>query len=275
MQWRRARSARAQRSAREKPRSIAFVTLRDHLVVLADPAAVADAAAARIRDAAIEAIAARGRFTLALTGGSSPLETYGRLASDPFRDAIDWTRVELFWGDERAVGPDRLESNFGAANQRLVSRVAIPPACVHRMKGERVDLDRAAADYAATLRANTDADDAGVPVLDLLLLGIGADAHILSLHPGAPAIHGVDADVIAIIDPPMNPALSRITMTPRVLFAARAVLVFAHTASKAAPLAALLDAPENPSQVPAHLLRHARGHVTILADRAAAGSLSV
>jgi 6-phosphogluconolactonase len=245
--------------------------LRDRLRVVEDPAAVAEHAARFIADAAREAVRAHGRFTLALTGGSSPLDTYAKLATPEYRDAIDWSKTHLFWGDERAVPADRAESNYGGAHKRFVANVPIPAGNVHRMQGERADLEAAARDYAVELRATCDRDGTDAPVLDLLLLGIGGDAHILSLHPGCPAIRGVDADVIALRDPPMNPALSRITFTPRVLDAARSVLVFAHTAAKAAPLKALLDGDDDPMKYPAQLLRRARGRVTILADRAAAG----
>ena len=245
------------------------MNLREHLQVLDDPTAVAQRAAQFICDAARDAIATRGRFSVALTGGSSPLETYALLAAPAFRDAIDWSRVQLFWGDERAVAPGRAESNYGAANTRLVQHVAIPAGNVHRMEGERSDLEHAASDYAETLRAHCDRTRENTPVVDLILLGIGGDGHILSLFPGCAEITAPSADVVALRDPPMNPALSRISFTPRTLFAARAVLVFAHTAAKAKPLAALLDGPDDPTKLPARLLRAAHSPVTILADRAA------
>jgi 6-phosphogluconolactonase len=243
--------------------------LRASVRVVDDAAAVAEQAARFIVDAANDAVRAHGRFTIALTGGSSPLDTYSKLATPEFRDAITWAKTHLFWGDERAVPTDRAESNYRAANERLVSRVPVPAANVHRMHGERADLEAAAAEYANELRAHCDSDASGAPVLDLLLLGIGGNAHILSLFPGCPAIRGVEADVIALRDPPMDPPISRITFTPRVLFAARSVLVFANSAAKAAALKAMLDADDDPMRYPAQLVRRARGRVTILADRAA------
>lgn len=245
--------------------------LRKSLRIVDDAGAVAEEASRLVVDAAREAVHAHGRFTLALTGGSSPLDTYAKLATPAYRDAIDWTKTHLVWGDERAVTPDRAESNYGAAHKRLIANVPIPAANVHRMEGERADLESAATEYALQMRSLCDRGESDAPVLDLLLLGIGGDAHILSLFPGCPAIHGMDADVIALRDPPMNPAISRITFTPRVLYAARSVLVFAHTAAKAAPLKAMLDGEDDPMKYPAQLIRRARGRVIIVADRAAAG----
>ncbi len=250
------------------------MNLRDRLLVTADADSVAERAAQSIAASARASIAAHGRFDLALTGATSPLDTYARLAAAPYHDGIDWALVHLFWGDERAVTIDRTESNYGAAHARLVRHVPIPVANVHRMEAEREDLERAASEYAALLHAHCAATDDGVPVLDVLLLGLGGDGHILSLYPGCAEISATTSDVVALRDPPMNPPIARITLTPRPLLAAREIVLFAHGASKATALAALLDGPEDPARVPAQLLRRVASRVTVLADRAATSQLS-
>lgn len=248
--------------------------LRDRLVVEADASGVARRAAAMIVDAARAAVAARGVFTIALTGGSSPLELYGLLASEPYRAQIDWSRTEVLFGDERAVPPDDRRSNYGSADKVLLSKVPVPDERVHRMEGERVDLDEAAREYEDEVRGVVPGAMAGgVPVIDVILLGVGGDGHIFSLFPGCPDITEPRGVIVALHDPPMNPAVSRLTMSPLVLDVARAVIVLAFGAGKASALHALLDGPRDPSHTPAQLVARAGERVTILADPAAIAQL--
>src|SRR5215212_6555430 len=146
--------------------------------------ALARAAAEEITRSAEEAIAARGRFTIALSGGKTPKPAYHLLTQEPWNGRIDWDRVHVFWGDDRHVPPNHPRSNFGMAMDTLLSRVSIPLDNVHRMRTEKPDAERVAEEYAWTLRSAFDLDDLGEgewPRFDLVLMGIGADGHTASL----------------------------------------------------------------------------------------------
>jgi len=163
------------------------------------------------------AIAARGRFDVALTGGSS-----AKLYRAIDAHAVDWTRTHLWWGDERAVAPNHPESNYWLANEQLISRVPIPARNVHRMPADLADLDAAARAYEAEL----------VPVLDLVHLGVGPDGHICSLFPGHPLLDEHQRRVAAITDSPKPPPI-RLTLTLPPVQGARARVVTAAGAEKA------------------------------------------
>src|SRR4051812_45891427 len=117
--------------------------------LLADAEAVCRAAAEEFVRRAAEAVAARGRFTVALSGGSTPKRLYQLLAEPPLRSQVDWARVDVFWGDERCVPPDHNDSNYRMTREAMLSRLPIPAGRVHRMEAERPDLDAAARDYQA------------------------------------------------------------------------------------------------------------------------------
>lgn len=225
------------------------------------PALAAAFGARWIAARAEAAIAARGVFTVALAGGESPRPMHESLAA---RDDIAWPRWEFFLGDERAVPESDPRSNLRAARASLLSVVTIDPARVHPMFVEGRDLDALADDYAAKLP----------PVLDLIVLGLGKDAHTLSLHPGCAAIGETARAVVAVRDPPMDPAVSRLTLTPVAVSRARAVLLFAHGAGKAAAVRSVLAAPDDVMRYPAQIVRAAGGEVLALLDEAAASSLT-
>ena len=152
--------------------------------VCADAMEVARTAARRFVDWAWQAIARDGQFHVALSGGSTPREMYRLLATSEFRAQVDWPRVHLFWGDERAVPPDNPESNYGMVRRELLLRVPIPAGNVHRMEAEDANIGRAAQRYEATLREYLPLDDRGFPRFHLVFLGMGADGHTASLFPG-------------------------------------------------------------------------------------------
>src|ERR1700737_4279443 len=137
--------------------------------IFPDPAALAEAAARHVAERAQAAIDARGRFSLTLSGGSTPRDLHLRLASPPLVDQIDWSRVHVFFGDERCVPPDDERSNFRMAQETLLSKVPIPPEQIHRARGE-LPPEEAAADYERQLREFFRAEP---PRLDLILLGMG------------------------------------------------------------------------------------------------------
>ena len=129
---------------------------------------------------------ARGRrFCVALAGGSTPRRLYQLLACAPYRERVDWTQVEFFFGDERTVPPDHADSNFRMANETLLGQLVLPDRQIHRMTGERDDLDAAAAEYANEIEQVVGGTP---PAFDLVLLGMGRDGHTASLFPGTAAL---------------------------------------------------------------------------------------
>jgi 6-phosphogluconolactonase len=220
-----------------------------------DAAQVARAAAELFCDASAEA---RDRFRVALAGGSSPRAVYALLAAPPFRERVDWARVEVYFGDERCVPPDHPDSNFKMANDTLLSKVPIPPAQIHRIAGEKPPGE-AAAEYAALVR--------GVR-LDLVYLGMGPDGHTASLFPGTTALAERDAAVAAVFVPKLD--TWRVTMTAPYLSSAARVMIGAAGAEKADALHAALETP--PGAVPIQLIQPRE--LIWLVDAAAAAKLS-
>lgn len=171
-----------------------------------NPADVANAAATAIIAAAAESIRTRSRFSIALSGGSTPKDVYAVLAASP-RDAIDWKRVHVWWSDERCVPWNHKDSNAGLAMDALVARVPIPSENVHRVPTQLPPVAAAEA-YARELATF----NAKKP-LDLILLGIGADGHTASLFPGSPSLHEAEKWVVATTAPPTFPIKDRVTFT--------------------------------------------------------------
>jgi 6-phosphogluconolactonase len=135
-----------------------------------------------------EAIAARGAFHVALSGGTTPRQLYERLAAPDYAFRLEWNRTFIYFGDERAVWPDDEQSNYRMAQEALLSRVSIPPAQVFRIQAERADLKKVALDYSRMLAMTLPLAPNGIPQFDLLLLGMGDDGHVASLFPGTDAL---------------------------------------------------------------------------------------
>jgi 6-phosphogluconolactonase len=219
------------------------VTVR--FIVLPDPAALAEAAADRIVAAARNAIRRRGRCMLALSGGSSPRVVYPLLASRPRIDAVDWSRVEFFWGDERAVPPDSPDSNYGLARTLLLDHLPdVRPELVHRMPADAPDLASAAVRHEVELR-HTFGVTAGTserPRFDLIWLGMGPDGHTASLFPGASTLAERRHWVVPATAPPTSPVAARMTFTLPLINAARMALFVVAGADKAPALRSVRSA---------------------------------
>jgi 6-phosphogluconolactonase len=245
------------------------VSERGRLVVVPDADSVARAAAEQIASRAQRAAAASGRFSIALSGGSTPKRLYALLADPtaPYRARIPWDRFHVFFGDERHVPPEDAQSNFRMAREALLDHVPIPADNVHRVLAER-PAEEAAALYEETLRRSFALPEGGVPRLDLVLLGMGEDGHTASLFPGTAAL----AERRRLVAANWVPKLGtwRITLTLPVFEAAAAVLFLVAGADKAAPLAAVFDPSTPPDAYPCQLIRPASGDLVWLADRAAA-----
>lgn len=198
--------------------------------VLKDDDAVARVEAETIVRLAAEAVAARGAFRLALSGGSTPRKLYSLLAGEPFVSAIDWNSVHLYWGDERCVPPDHGDSNFRMTREALLDRAPIPAANVHRMESE-IDPAEAARRYEAVLRETFDTAPGAIPRFDLVLLGMGDDGHTASLFPGTKALDERERLVVENFVPKFD--AWRVTMTYPLLNAAARVHFLAPGASKA------------------------------------------
>jgi 6-phosphogluconolactonase len=235
------------------------------LTACPDAETVAQRAAAHVLRRLRQAREQRGVAHLALSGGTTPGRTYELLGAQP----EELGEVELWFADERCVGPDDEESNYRLVAQTLLAGAQIAPERVHRMEGE-AGPEQGARRYTQELRrVLSDAgpsDSSAVPVLDLIVLGIGPDGHVASLFPGAATLDaGDDAVSLGVSDSPKPPP-ERITLSLAVLRAARECLLLATGSSKADALAAALAQPSR--HVPASLLRRER--LTVIADDAAA-----
>lgn len=230
-----------------------------------DPAVVADEAARQVEALARDAILARGRFVVCLSGGSTPRVMHARLA-DAHRAGIDWTRVEFYWSDDRLVAPDDPESNYRMARETLLDPLRIPAEHVHRIHGEAGDAAAAADGYVREIAGGVEIDG-GWPVFDLVLLGMGSDGHTASLFPFTEALDVSDRWVVAGRAP--KPPVNRVTLTFPVIHAARAVRVIVTGADKAGVLADVMRGARDPRRLPAQRIAESRGDVRWLADAAA------
>jgi 6-phosphogluconolactonase len=236
--------------------------------VYADAEEVARAAAERIAQLAGESIGARGIFTLALSGGSTPRRVYELLAEGGLRESVDWPNVHVFFGDERMVPPDHAESNYRMASEALLSRVPVPAENVHRIDGVG-DAAANASDYESEMRGLF--GDGEWPRLDLVLLGMGDDGHTASLFPGTDAL----SEGRLWVAPNWVGKLGawRVTLTAPAVNAARHVLFLVNGAGKAGRLREVLTGEHDPSRLPSQLIQPSDGVLEWFVDRAAAAGL--
>jgi 6-phosphogluconolactonase len=228
------------------------------------PEELAGAAAGEFAAKAGEAIEELGRFAVVLAGGSTPKAMYGVLARE-YAGRIDWSRVHIFFGDERPVPPDHDDSNYKLASETLLDHV--PIGSVHRMRGE-LPPDEAATAYEKELRTFFGAE--GVPRFDLILLGLGRDGHTASLFPETSALEVHDRLVVA--NPVLKLDTTRITLTVPVINAARAVIFLVAGEDKAEAIEKILENDPDPRAYPASLIQPA-GELEWVLDQSAASLL--
>ncbi len=241
------------------------------LVVVPDPTRLARVAVERFTKIAEEAVARSRRFTVALAGGSTPRGLYSLLATEPYRSRLPWQEIHVFWGDERCVPPEHVESNYGTAYETWLRHLSIPLEQIHRMRGEDPDRDRAAAEYEQMLRDVFGLTAGVLPRFDLILLGMGPDGHTASLFPGSPVLREGRHLVVA----PYVERLGgyRLTLTLPVLNAAAAILFLVSGHDKAPMLRRVLTGAGGNDPLPAQLISPRHGTVTWLVDSAAASLL--
>ncbi len=242
---------------------------RNELVILPDPAALAEDAARRFVALARAAIKDGGRFCVALSGGSTPRALHERLARQ-HRDEVDWEKVYVFWGDERFVPPDDPESCFRMARETLLDHVPIPAANIFPLPTVGGTPEAAAKAYAETLVAFF---GAGTPRFDLIFLGMGPDGHTASLFPGQPEVVAPSGELVVAVHNSPKPPPTRFTCTYRLLNAAANVIFLLAGADKASALYEVLRGPADIARLPAQGVRPEHGALVWLVDAAAASKL--
>lgn len=236
-----------------------------------DAEQLSHAAAEKFVHIARDAIAVKGNFTVALSGGSTPRRLYQLLTEPPFHEQVDWTKVEFFWGDERSVPPDHPDSNYYVAHEAL-QKLRILAEHIHRMQAEREDQEAAARDYQAEIARVFGVPVQGeAPAFDLILLGLGADGHTASLFPYTEAVQETRRWVTCSYVPKLS--ANRLTLTAPILNRGKAILFLVAGTDKAAALQAVLEGPLDPERVPAQLIRPTAGRLVWMVDQASAGRL--
>lgn len=225
------------------------------LIVVRDGATLARTAAEWIARRVEEVTAKRDRCSIALAGGTTPQPVYEHLSRSEFAAGLPWSKVHFYFGDERCVSPEHSDSNYHMAWETLFSGLPVQRGQIHRIEGERADLQQVAQEYAAKLPVH----------LDLLILGMGPDGHTASLFPGSSALQEKRRRIV-VVDAPKLPNC-RFTITPPVIAAARSVLVLAAGRGKGEAVARGLQGEYDPNETPVQL---ARGGTWILDKGAAA-----
>lgn len=237
------------------------------LRILPDSAAIAEAAAQIVTDLAQKAIERQGRFSLALSGGSTPRALYQLLATELYASQMQWDKVHIFWGDERCVEPDHDDSNYRMAKEVLLDPMSLPPENIHRIKGE-IDPQQAASEYETVLHEYFGSDE---PRFDGLLLGMGDDGHTASLFPHTTALNETERWVVGNFI--ASKQVWRITLTATAINAASNVLFLVSGGRKAERLKQVLKASYQPDKLPSQLIKPRNGNLIWLVDQAAAAGL--
>jgi 6-phosphogluconolactonase len=236
------------------------------LKTFVNPAELACGAAEHFVAQSVKAVAKRGSFSVALSGGSTPKRLYQLLAdaNESFHDRVPWSSIHFFWSDERHVAPDHPDNNYRMANEILLSRVPVSPNNVHRIQSETPNAEEAAAAYEKIIR------EVCGPRLDLILLGLGADGHTASIFPGSEVLHETRRLLAASYVEKLKSY--RITMTLPLLNNARSILFLVSGSEKADIVKEVFQGPSN--LYPAQRVRPNHGELLWMLDNDAASRLN-
>lgn len=246
--------------------------LRIEYFVAPDAAALGRRAAQHLAEVTAQAASARGRARIAISGGSTPRAAFELLAdaSQPFRGAMPWDRLDLYWVDERCVPPDHPDSNYRMTREAMLDHVPLAPERVHRIEGE-LEPEAAASRYESELRAGFRLEGAEIPRFDLIALGMGPDGHTASLFPHTEALHEISR--LAVANHVQNKDAWRVTLTWPVINQGASVFFLIAGADKAQILKEVMLGPRDPERLPSQLITPAGGILTLLLDKAAASLL--
>lgn len=233
-----------------------------------DLEALSHAAARVFVEEAARSVGGRGRFAVALSGGSTPRRTYQLLATERFRDRVNWEQVHIFWGDERGVSPEDPRSNYRLAREVLLTRVPLPPENLHPIVAFP-SVAMGAQKYEAELKAFF---GQARPSFDLIFLGMGANGHTASLFPGSAVLWEERRWVAGVSVPDQE--VARVTLTAWVINLAAQVVFLVAGQDKAEVLQKVLEGPREPALLPAQLIRPLSQRLLWLVDREAASLLS-
>jgi len=247
------------------------VTSSVEIRTLNTPQEIFEAGAELVAHSAKEAVEERGKFTIALSGGSTPKNLYNLLATNA-RTSLPWDRMFFFFGDERHVPPTDKDSNYRMAAEAMLSKVPVPVGNVFRVPAEMPDATAAAAAYDESLRKFFALQPEQAPVFDLILLGMGPDGHTASLFPETAALQEKTKLVVANHVEKLQ--TDRITFTLPVLNAARCVAFLVSGTDKAEALKSVLQSDAPGDKYPAKLVHPPNGKLIWLVDRGAASGLS-
>lgn len=235
---------------------------------------LARAAAEECTRLALEAVEARGRFSLALAGGSTPKRLYAQLAAGfaaGSSRSFPWKATHFFWGDERHVSPDHPDSNYRMAFEAMFSKVPVPASHLHRIQGEATDARAAADAYEKELRRHFGGKPGIWPQFDLVLLGLGSDGHTASLFPATDVLSESERLAAAVWVPKLE--VWRVTLTVPLLNQAANIIVLVSGKDKAEALRAVRCRVFQPYTLPAQLIQPVCGRLQWLVDREAASLL--
>jgi 6-phosphogluconolactonase len=242
--------------------------------IVASAEDLARAAAEDCLRLALEAVAARGHFSIALAGGSTPKRLYALLAGDQdngFRERFPWEKTHFFWGDERHVPPGHPDSNYRMAFETMLSKVPVLPSHLHRLESENPDASKVAKNYEQDLLQHFRLSRGAWPRFDLVLLGLGPDGHTASLFPGTEVLNETTRQAAAVWVPKFH--TSRITLTAPLLNHALHILFLVSGKDKSEALREVLLGDFQPQCFPAQLIQPVQGSLQWLADREAASLL--
>jgi 6-phosphogluconolactonase len=252
--------------AKNKPAKPKILHFQPEIKIYPTPEALFQEAAHQVMQAAREAVNARGRFVAALSGGSTPKGMFQQLTEEPYRTLIPWSKVFLFWVDERHVPLDHETSNYRMTQEFLLSKVPIPKENIFPATNGSMPIKKAASAYEIKLRKFFGSDS--TPRFDFCLMGMGEDGHTASLFPGFPQVNEMEKWVVGyFVDEPRK---ERVSLTFPILNAARALMLMSEGEKKAKIVKEVVEGPSEPPRYPVQYLRPSDGKLLFLIDAAAA-----